>query len=530
MVCILAVLGLCVSTKQATANHKLSGRILLQVNQNGEAWYVNPDNEKRYYLGRPADAFALMRELGLGVSEENYNIFKNNSDKASANLAGKILLRVESNGEAYYVNPIGLKMHYLGRPADAFNVMRELGLGITDADLGKIEVEKGVEKSEQVEEESQEGQEQTEDNEEEESASREIHTYVGSGTYDFGEGDVLIDEINNKKFVQSGLKKQFPSEWLLFNIYELDSDVYIDKIQMYLEPEKLFTGYEEPFRLIYSYHAGKLPLYFYTFNGKNQDGTYNASFDFYLDDVLGDTAVGNKKILVLPVYFDDEYEVFDQYPLYRDTFLKPALEEIRAYLKVKQLEFMGEEIMTVDFTVADAVKLGKIKDYLLGEDGDNYITRRDMVNTETEFNHDDFNVVSFLFFTEQNPANTYSNTAIYNQAMIASHMSQITDFELINSTQIHQKRNFYTNGLLHEVLHVYGMSDEVGGGKYDYYEGAIYDGSQNLDDSLVDKISADSNIGTFQKINQEVAREIGWCDENNNNIFDANEYYVNKEE
>lgn len=38
-------------------SNRLKGKILLQVESAGEAWYVNPDNEKRYYLGRPSDAF-----------------------------------------------------------------------------------------------------------------------------------------------------------------------------------------------------------------------------------------------------------------------------------------------------------------------------------------------------------------------------------------------------------------------------------------------------------------------------------------
>lgn len=114
---------------------KLKGRILLQVESKGEAWYVNPDNSKRYYLGRPADAFQVMRELGLGISNKDYNSFKGIAPKR---LSGKILLKVEDSGKAYYVNPVNLKKYYLGRPADAFKVMRELGLGITNKDLDKI--------------------------------------------------------------------------------------------------------------------------------------------------------------------------------------------------------------------------------------------------------------------------------------------------------------------------------------------------------------------------------------------------------
>lgn len=49
----------------------VKGRILLQVEQNGEAWYVNPVDSKRYYLGRPADAFDIMRNLGLGITDND---------------------------------------------------------------------------------------------------------------------------------------------------------------------------------------------------------------------------------------------------------------------------------------------------------------------------------------------------------------------------------------------------------------------------------------------------------------------------
>lgn len=114
---------------------RLSGRILLQVEDNGEAWYVEPMTKERSFLGRPDDAFRIMRESGLGISEKDFNSFKG---KASQRLSGKILLRVEANGEAYYVNPIDLKLHFLGRPTDAFAVMRNLGLGIKNKDLDAI--------------------------------------------------------------------------------------------------------------------------------------------------------------------------------------------------------------------------------------------------------------------------------------------------------------------------------------------------------------------------------------------------------
>lgn len=115
--------------------NRLSGKILLQVEAAGEAWYLNPVDAKRYYLGRPSDAFALMRSLGLGINETSYNLFKT---KGAANFRGRILLRVESLGQAYYVNPDDNKLYYLGRPSDAFVLMRQLGLGISNSNLALI--------------------------------------------------------------------------------------------------------------------------------------------------------------------------------------------------------------------------------------------------------------------------------------------------------------------------------------------------------------------------------------------------------
>lgn len=129
----------------SASSNRLSGKILLQVERNGEAWYVNPVDDKRYYLGRPADAFNIMRELGLGISEKIYNSIVAKNYYAPSNLAGRILLRVEANGEAYYVNPDNNKLSYLGRPVDAFRVMRDQGLGISDKDLDKIDIEKDME-------------------------------------------------------------------------------------------------------------------------------------------------------------------------------------------------------------------------------------------------------------------------------------------------------------------------------------------------------------------------------------------------
>ncbi len=117
-------------------NEKLSGRIVVAVEKNGEAYWINPTDKLAYYLGRPQDAFNLMKSKGLGISEKDFNQFISYGPPKS--LAGKIILRVQSHGEAYYVNPLNLEFNYLGDPKLAFRVMRNLGLGINNTNLNKI--------------------------------------------------------------------------------------------------------------------------------------------------------------------------------------------------------------------------------------------------------------------------------------------------------------------------------------------------------------------------------------------------------
>lgn len=142
--------GFLISMKTANGAsmiERLKGLILLQVEQNGESWYVYPQKETRFYLGRPADAFDIMRYQGLGITNEDLAKIPVAGTSWTINSAmrdrvvGRILLQVEDNGEAWYVYPENEKRYYLGRPADAFSIMRSLGLGITDSDLTQLTID-----------------------------------------------------------------------------------------------------------------------------------------------------------------------------------------------------------------------------------------------------------------------------------------------------------------------------------------------------------------------------------------------------
>ncbi|MFH1522889.1 MAG: phosphodiester glycosidase family protein [Patescibacteria group bacterium] len=144
LIIIWSLVFLKTGVRAVSLGQKLSGMILLNVEKNGEAWYVYPEDNKRYYLGRPSDAFKIMRELGLGIKERDFQRIAQAGMPIPGDLglakilSGKIVLQVEKNGEAWYIYPKDLKKYYLGRPNDAFKIMRELSLGISQEDLAQV--------------------------------------------------------------------------------------------------------------------------------------------------------------------------------------------------------------------------------------------------------------------------------------------------------------------------------------------------------------------------------------------------------
>jgi len=133
------------SVTNTSLYNRLEGKIILRVESKGEAYYISPKEKIAYYLGRPSDAFRVMREQGLGITNADLAKIqiadkgKTNSNQAFSNQQkGKILLQVESKGEAWYVNPSNGQRYFLARPLDAFNAMRKLGLGIKEADYVKM--------------------------------------------------------------------------------------------------------------------------------------------------------------------------------------------------------------------------------------------------------------------------------------------------------------------------------------------------------------------------------------------------------
>ncbi|MCC6639481.1 SH3 domain-containing protein [Candidatus Falkowbacteria bacterium] len=116
---------------------RLAGYIVLQVEQKGEAYYINTDGTRIYMKDGDA-AYSIMRDLGLGISEANFAKLKKGDKSLKERLKGKIVLQVEKHGEAHYINPKDGSITYLKDGKEAYKLMREKALGIKDKDLKKL--------------------------------------------------------------------------------------------------------------------------------------------------------------------------------------------------------------------------------------------------------------------------------------------------------------------------------------------------------------------------------------------------------
>lgn len=117
---------------------RVKGHILLQVEKNGEAWYVHPEKGTRFYMKDGATAYEMMRSFGLGISNTDLDRAMKGDKSVLVNIKGRIVLKVQAHGEAYYVHPEKLTLHYLKDGEEAYRIMRELSLGITNKDLEQI--------------------------------------------------------------------------------------------------------------------------------------------------------------------------------------------------------------------------------------------------------------------------------------------------------------------------------------------------------------------------------------------------------
>ncbi|KKQ60703.1 MAG: hypothetical protein US81_C0014G0008 [Parcubacteria group bacterium GW2011_GWE2_38_18] len=110
-----------------------SGEIILKVQAEGQMWYVNP-SDKRYFISGPSDLLYAIRKLGRAV---RHNVISNYSNYYSI-YGGKFLIDVDDGSRMYYFNPINRKLYYIADATSGFNLLKSFGQGMSNANLWKI--------------------------------------------------------------------------------------------------------------------------------------------------------------------------------------------------------------------------------------------------------------------------------------------------------------------------------------------------------------------------------------------------------
>lgn len=188
------------NVRASSLPYKLRGSFLIQVDASGQAYYVDVDNALRHSIDR-SSFISFISQQGLGVSNKdlekipiavNEKLIKIDSDSdglddllelaigtnpfladsdgdshndlleiinhfnplglgslkidlnLSRRLAGRILLQVESRGEAWYVNPDDNLRYYIADFSNLLKIISITGKGINSDNLNKIIDDKNV--------------------------------------------------------------------------------------------------------------------------------------------------------------------------------------------------------------------------------------------------------------------------------------------------------------------------------------------------------------------------------------------------
>ena len=127
-------------------NPALAGYIL-KPTEGGDLWYYDPVSLKRYCLPDADMAYIALGQFGLGITNADLEKIPvagmgggEADEKLVDKLRGRILLQVESVGEAWYVAPLSGQRHYLANGAEALNILTWLARSASAKEIFPIPV------------------------------------------------------------------------------------------------------------------------------------------------------------------------------------------------------------------------------------------------------------------------------------------------------------------------------------------------------------------------------------------------------
>jgi len=136
LVFFFATPGLVFAVSATTIANRYAGKVVK--NPKGGIWYVEPASKKRYPIMDAEQTFAAIQKAGTGI--KHAELTKYLKAGFPRRLAGKILIDAEANGAAYYVNPARLKGVALKSAYEGFLALRDLSVNISTTDLVKIPI------------------------------------------------------------------------------------------------------------------------------------------------------------------------------------------------------------------------------------------------------------------------------------------------------------------------------------------------------------------------------------------------------
>lgn len=122
---------------------KLSGQIIYSTDKPDQFWLVDASTLKRSLLSDYKTGLQTFKHLFTGISEFNFNkITSLNNGKNNLELAkkfwGKIVLRVEKHGAAWFINPKDSLKYDLSTADNFFKNLKLIATPVTPAQLAEI--------------------------------------------------------------------------------------------------------------------------------------------------------------------------------------------------------------------------------------------------------------------------------------------------------------------------------------------------------------------------------------------------------
>lgn len=128
--------GLAFAVSTTTILNRYAGKVVK--NPKGGIWYVEPASKNRYPIMDAEQTFAAIQKAGTGI--KHAELAKYLKVGFPKRLAGKILIDAEANGAAYYVKPANRKGIALKSAYEGFLALRDLSVNISTTDLVKIPI------------------------------------------------------------------------------------------------------------------------------------------------------------------------------------------------------------------------------------------------------------------------------------------------------------------------------------------------------------------------------------------------------